>query len=389
MKQSTASSSSSTISVIAAFFGFFIMGFVDVVGIATNYVKNDFQLSSGLTGILPMMVFLWFAVFSIPTSILMGKTGRKNTVLLALVITTISMLIPYFWYNFTAVLIAFILLGISNTILQVALNPLVAAMFNKEKTASVLTAGQFMKALASFIGPIVAGYSASHFGDWKITFIVFAIASLLSVILLLFSKVKESGFENTQATFGGTFSLLKDKFILYCFLCIFLIVGFDVGMNISIPELLMKHAGLTLENAGYGTSIYFAARTIGAFLGALLLLKMKPMKYHIASLVIALVCFLALMFTHDVWMLRILIFILGFACANVFSIIFSFALQRNPSRSNEISALMIMGVVGGAIIPFIQGIVSDGIGFTAALAVIFICILFILIFTFNLKKNVQ
>ncbi len=374
---------------IAAFFGFFIMGFVDIVGIATNYIKDDFNLSSGIAGILPMMVFLWFAIFSIPTGILMGKTGRKKTVLIALTVTSVAMLIPFLFYTFYAVLLAFILLGISNTILQVALNPLVAAMFDKEKTASILTLGQFIKSVCSFLGPIVAGFMASRFGDWKLTFVVFAIVSAISVFLLAFSKVEETGFESTPATFGGAWRLLKDKFILLCFLSVFLIVGFDVGLNVSIPELLMKHAGLTLEHAGYGNSIYFAAKTTGAFLGAFLLLRIKPMKYLLLSLVVALISFLGLMFIHEVWSLRVLIFILGFAGANVFSIIFSFALQRFPSRSNEISALMIMGVVGGAVIPFIQGLVNDSISFVAALSVIFISLSLILFFTFNLKKNVQ
>ncbi|MDO5524210.1 MAG: MFS transporter [Bacteroidia bacterium] len=380
---------SNVLAPIAAFFGFFIMGFVDIVGIATNYVKNDFHLSAGAAGTLPMMVFLWFAIFSIPTGILMGKAGRKKTVLLALVLTSAAMLMPFLLYTFYAVLFAFILLGISNTILQVSLNPLVAAMFDKQKTASILTLGQFIKSVCSFFGPIVAGFTASQFGDWKLTFVVFAVVSVLSVLLLAFSKVEEVGFESTPATFGGSLKLLKNKFILLCFLCIFLIVGFDVGLNVSIPELLMKHAGLSLESAGYGNSVYFAAKTTGAFLGALLLLKIKPMRYLIVSLIVALMAYLSLMFIHDVWSLRILIFVLGFAGANVFSIIFSFALQRAPSRSNEISALMIMGVVGGAIIPFIQGLINDGVGFVAALSVIFVCLVFILIFTFNLKKDVQ
>lgn len=388
MKQ-TNSKHSGILPFVAAFFGFFIMGFVDVVGIATNYVKNDFSLSAGAAGLLPMLVFLWFAIFSIPTGILMGKTGRKNTVLISLVITTVAMLIPWLFYNFSAILIAFVLLGISNTILQVSLNPLIAAMFTKEKTASVLTAGQFIKAISSFLGPILAGFAASYFGNWKLTFLVFAAASLLSVLLLLFSKVEEMDFKSTPATFGGAFGLLKNKFILYCFLCIFLLVGFDVGMNVSIPELLMKHAGLTLAHAGYGTSIYFAARTIGSFLGAFLLLRIKPVNFLILSLIIAIFAYLALMFLNELWTLRVLIFILGFACANIFSIVFALALQKYPSRSNEISALMIMGVVGGAVIPFVMGWINDGISFSASLFVIFICLLFMLLFTINLKKDVQ
>ena len=114
------------VSKVAVFFGFFIMGFVDVVGIATNYVKIDFDLSSTLANTIPMMVFLWFAVFSIPAGILMGRIGKKKTVMLSLSITTVAMIIPFISYTFPKVLTAFALLGISNTILQVSLNPLVA-----------------------------------------------------------------------------------------------------------------------------------------------------------------------------------------------------------------------------------------------------------------------
>ena len=79
-------------------FGFFVMGFVDVVGIATNYVKMDFGLSDTLANLLPMMVFLWFALFSVPTGIWMGRHGRRNTVVVALAITTLAMLIPLCLY---------------------------------------------------------------------------------------------------------------------------------------------------------------------------------------------------------------------------------------------------------------------------------------------------
>jgi FHS family L-fucose permease-like MFS transporter len=233
----------------AVFFGFFIMGFVDVVGIATNYIKVDFDLSSTLANTIPMMVFLWFAVFSIPAGILMGRIGKKKTVLLSLTITTVAMIIPFISYTFPSILSAFALLGISNTILQVSLNPLVAAMFTKEKTASVLTAGQFIKAISSLLGPIIAGATANYFSDWKMTFVIFSFSSLLSVLLLLFSKTEEKGFESRQASFKSVLTLLKDKYILYCFLSILFIVGLDVGINTSAPELLMKRMELDLSRA--------------------------------------------------------------------------------------------------------------------------------------------
>ncbi len=373
---------------IAVFFGFFIMGFVDVVGISTNYVRNDFNLSSTLANTIPMMVFVWFAVFSIPAGILMGKIGRKKTVLLSLAITALAMIIPFIQYNFPTVLVAFALLGISNTILQVSLNPLVASMFHKERTASVLTTGQFIKSISSLLGPIIAGAAVSYFGDWKMTFVVFSAVSLLSVLLLTFSKTNEFGFETSQTSFKNVLRLLSDKYILYCFLGILLIVGLDVGINTSAPELLMKKAGLELSRAGLGSSVYFAAKTIGAFVGALLLLKIVPLQFLRLSLIIAIAAFVPLLFLSNLWTLLIAVFIIGLTCANVFSIIFSYALQKKPDRSNEISALMIMGVSGGAIILPIQGFVNDSMGLAASLSVLLLCLVFILMLTKIFRENV-
>lgn len=380
---------SGILAIISAFFGFFIMGFVDVVGISTNHIKSDFSLSSTIANLIPMMVFLWFAVFSIPAGKMMYITGRKKTVLISVVLTMCAMVLPFFFYNFIAVLIAFALLGVSNTILQVSLNPLIASMFSKEKTASMLTMGQFIKAISSFLGPIIAGFAANYLEDWKITFLIFSVVSLLSVLLLAFSDVHESGFENSPTSISSVLTLLKDKPMLYSFFCILLIVGVDVGMNTTVPELLMKRTGLDINKAGLGTSVYFAARTIGSFLGAFFLLKIKPMKYQILSLLVALAASFLLMFVSNIWLLVVLIFIIGFACANVFSIIYSYALQKMPTRSNEISALLIMGVSGGAIILPLQGIFNDWMGLTASLALLFACLLLIMVFSQKLKKNVQ
>ena len=375
--------------VIAVFFGFFIMGFVDVVGIATNYVKIDFNLSNSLANILPMIVFLWFALFSIPAGILMGKIGRKKTVLISLSITTFAMVIPFVIYSFAWVLVAFALLGISNTILQVSLNPLVASMFNKDKTASVLTSGQFIKSISSLLGPIIVGFTAVYFANWRVTFLIFAAISFLSVVLLSFSKINEAGYKNQQSSFSSVVSLLKNKYILFSFLGILLIVGLDVGINTSAPQLLMSRGGLEISSAGLGSSVYFIAKTIGTFLGAFLLLKTQPLRFLKISLVVAILSFIPLIFGANLWIILIAIFAIGLACANVFSILFSLALNKLPERSNEISALMIMGVSGGAIILPIQGVVNDGFGLMASLLVLLSCLVLTLFFTQNLKENAK
>jgi MFS transporter, FHS family, L-fucose permease len=350
---------SSVSKALPVLFGFFVMGFVDVVGIAANYVKKDFALNDTLANLLPMMVFLWFLIFSVPTGLLMNKIGRRKTVILSGVITFFAMLVPLVSYQFPVVLVAFALLGIGNTILQVSLNPLLTNVVSGDKLTSSLTLGQFIKAIASFLGPIIAAWAAASLGNWKYIFPAFAVVTLLSTLWLLLTPIEEVPVTDKSSSFGKSFGLLKDKTILLFFLGILFVVGVDVGLNTTIPKFLMERCGLPLEEAGFGTSLYFVARTLGAFLGAFILAKISGRSFYIVSMLIAITAMVILLMAGNIWAVRVLIFILGFAVANVFPIIFSAALQHKPDRFNEISGLMIMGVSGGAFITLIVGVAAD------------------------------
>jgi fucose permease len=352
------------------------MGFVDIVGVATNYVKKDFALSDSMANLIPMMVFVWFAIFSVPTGLLMGKIGRKKTVLFSLLITAVTMLLPLFFYNYFGVLFSFALLGIGNTILQVSLNPLAAATVSKEKLTSTLTMGQFIKAISSFLGPIIVGLAASKLYNWRLTFLIYCFTTIISMIVLYFVHIKESSeLSEKSSSFREILSLLKDKFLVYCIIVILLIVGIDVGLNTSIPKLLMERIGMELDDAALGTSLYFAARTIGTFVGALLLVKLSSIKFLRVTLIFAILAFAGMMFFSSTWILLALISMIGLACANVFSIIFSLALQHDMKHSNEISALMIMGVSGGALLSPLQGLITDMSSSTIGMTVILAALL--------------
>ena len=362
------------------------MGFVDVVGISTNYVKTDFGLTDTLANLLPMMVFLWFAVFSVPTGLLMNSIGRRKTVLLSMAFTLVAMVVPLISYTFPVMLIAFALLGIGNTLLQVSLNPLLSNVVRGDRLTSSLTWGQFIKAIASFLGPVIAGLAASSFGNWKMLFPIFATITLLSTIWLLFTSIEEEPFEGKTSSFGACFGLLRDPFILSLFLGILAVVGIDVGLNITIPKFLMARCtDLPLEKAGLGTSLYFIARTTGTFIGALLLIRFSARKFFIISMIGAIIAMGVMLFMSNLWAILVLVFVIGLAVANVFSIIFSAALQRKPERANEISGLMIMGVAGGAVIPPLMGVVSDSMGQTGGMAVLLIAMVYLLITAFGLK----
>lgn len=373
--------------VLPVLFGFFIMGLVDLVGIATNYVKQDFALSDTLANMLPMTLFLWFAILSVPTGMMMNKLGRKRTVVISMAISMLAMLLPLISYNFPMILVAFGLLGIGNTIIQVSLNPLLTNVVRGDRLTSSLTLGQFIKAIAAFLGPIIAGAATGSFGNWKLVFLFFAVVTVISGLWLLLTPIQEEPVSQKSSTFGESFSLLKDGTILMLFLGIVFVVGIDVGLNTTIPKFLMERCTIPLEQAGLGTSLYFVARTVGTFAGAILLVKLSGRKFFIVSMLVAIPALLVMLLIGNLWGILSMVFIIGLAVANVFSIIFSAALQKMPERANEISGLLIMGVAGGAVIPLIMGITSDSLGQTGGMAVLLVALAYLLYNAFKLKEE--
>ena len=92
------------LTIIPVMLCFFAMGFVDLVGIASNYVKEDLNLTDTVANVFPSLVFFWFLIFSVPTGVLMNKIGRKKTVMLSLIVTVVSLLLPILGENFTLML---------------------------------------------------------------------------------------------------------------------------------------------------------------------------------------------------------------------------------------------------------------------------------------------
>ncbi|MCD8044450.1 MAG: MFS transporter [Tannerellaceae bacterium] len=376
--------------IVPVLFGFYIMGFCDVVGIATSYIQADFQLSETLAGFIPSMVFCWFLLFSIPTALLMSRFGRKNMVLVGNVVTIIGMLIPFVAYSFTTCMVAFLLLGIGNTILQVSLNPLLTNVVKGSALTSSLTAGQVIKAVSSFCGPFIAAFAVAWFGNWKYLFPVFAGITFISTLWLLLTPLTEEKSIAKVATLPETFGLLKNKTILLLFLGIIFIVGVDVGMNTVTPKLLMERCGMPVESAGYGSSIYFFCRTVGAFVGAVLLARIPEIRYYRFNIGIALLAMAALFFASSQVSILVLVGIIGFTCSSIFPIIYSLAMKTAPEKANEISGLMITGVCGGAVVPPLMGLLTDMIGNqTGSLLVITLSIAYLIFCALKISsKNV-
>ena len=384
--------SNSKFAVLPVMFGFFIMGFVDIVGVATSYVKADFAgMDDKVSGLISLSCFLWFLILSIPTGMLMNRIGRKKTVVVSFAITALAMLIPVLKYDFAFVLVAFAMLGIGNTMLQVALNPLVTNVVSAEKLTGTITLGQFIKAMSSFLGPILAAMFAGSVWGWKAIFPVYAAVTVLAMAWLAVSPIQEQLIEKSEITFARTFSLLRDKYIVLFFIGILVLVGVDVGMGVTFPKLLQERCSLPLEKAGMGNSVYFLARTVGAFLGGVVLMRFSASKFFTASSCLALVSLVGLIFSRNLTMILFFVALFGLGYANLFSIIFSLSMQKMPQKTNEVSALLIVGVSGGAVLPPLLGVITDTFGTQGSalisLAIVWVYMVALIPFVRNVRPS--
>lgn len=381
----------SLLQIIPVMLCFFAMGFVDLVGTASNYVQQDLQLTESEKNLFPSLVFFWFLIFSVPTGILMNKIGRKKTVLISLGVTAVSLVLPITGDSYMIMLASFSLLGIGNAIMQTSLNPLVTNLISGDKLASTLTFGQFVKAIASFLAPIIATWGATTlmptFGlGWRALFVIYAVVCLLSISFLGATPIQEEKPDKASGIIASL-KLLGRPFILLCFLGIMCHVGIDVGTNTTAPTLIMERVGLPLEEAVYATSVYFIFRTVGCFLGAFIL-RFVPAKWFFGFSAFLMLAAMIMLFTcHSLYALYAGIAMVGFGNSNIFPVVFSQALISTPKEKNEVSGLMIMGLFGGTVFPLAMGYAADAMGQIGAVAVMTVGVAYLLIYTMKIKKT--
>jgi MFS transporter, FHS family, L-fucose permease len=366
---------------------FFVMSFVDLVGIGVDRVSKDMNLSATLSQLIPSAAFLWFLILSVPVGVMQSRLGKKFMLNVGMGVTALGLLVPFFLYSFSMVLVGFALLGIGNTIVQVSANPLITDVVPSNRAPSFLSFSQGVKAIGSMIGAPLAGILAAQFGDWKLLFLAFGIVSILSVIWLGSIKIEESKQEEVKATFSSSFRLLGTGFVLLMVISIFLVVGVDVGFNSNSGHFLVKQFGIDSTAAESGRSVYFLGRMLGTFLGAALLTKISSRSLFLWTSVLGILCLAIILLIHSSTAAWILVFMIGLAIANIWPLVFSIAVEKYPARKNEISGLMMMAISGGAVVPLLIGWVSDISTVAMGMSILIVCMIYLLsVSIYSLKK---
>ncbi len=347
---------------IPIFLAFFIMGFGDAVGTLVGFVTKEYNLSPAVAGLLPFFGFLAFGLFSVPLGILADKRGQKFVLVVFLSLVLVGELIPVISiarYEFVLIPIFFIGLGI--TALQVVGNPMMRTVSSPGKFSRNLAFAQFIKSIGSNAAPYILPLVVALGLAWQSIFTIFALVvavTLVSVSLLTVEKESDDG-KKSPSSIKSSFALLKDPYVLMMVLGIFGYVGAEVGLNSWIARHLQIKFSLDLEKmATLGIGFFMTALAIGRLTGSFILNFLAPARFFLYTSILGVAAILG-MFAPSEPIVLAAIFLAGISFANVFPLIFSILIDSMPERSNELSGLMVMAIVGGAIIPAIMGVIAN------------------------------
>ncbi len=365
--------------------GFFVMGFGDIIGTVMNQVKAECAAHAGtISWLMPIFAYVWFLVVSIPTGVLSGRIGRKNTVLVSLAVTVAAMVVPLFasadrWHLYV---VAFALVGIGNTIIQAALPALMSNVVEPFQLASRISLGQFVKALCAALTPVFVYLTASALGNWKLLFPLYGALTVAAATWLWLTKIPDERHQNHQTTqppnhpttFAGCLAMLREPYVAAMTAGILFSVGADVGFSVAIPEYLKNVFKVDLDLAGMGPTVYFVAKTVAAFAGAIVFAKVSAAKCFPWCMGLGLVTTAAIPLASTPFAFLAVVAFVALLTANSFGMCMGLAIERFPAKANEISALMVMAIVGGGIVSAVLGFANASFGAVGIVATLCLCL---------------
>ena len=365
--------------------GFFVMGFGDIIGTVMVQVKAECaEHADSISWLMPIFAYCWFLLISIPTGILCGRLGRKNAVIVSLAVTVAAMFVPLAasaerWWMYV---VAFALIGIGNTIIQAALPALMSNVVAPDQLTSRISLGQFVKAICAALTPVFVYLTATALGNWKLLFPLYGGLTILAGLWLLVTKIPDERQSQTAdsrqlTTFSSCFAMLKNPYVLAMTVGIFFSVGADVGFSVAIPEYLKNVYKVDLNRAGMGPTVYFVAKTVAAFAGAILFAKISAAKCFPYFMAVGILVTAGILFAPGPAAFLACVFVAALMTANSFGMCMGLAIDREPSKANEITALMVMAIIGGGIVSAVLGFAQRAFGPAGLVSVLIACIAYL------------
>lgn len=388
---------------------FFVISFItNILNSIIVDVKDSFDLSLTLTGLLPFTFFVAYGIMSIPAGFLSEKYSERTLLSTSFLFMALASLGFALLPQYGVFSITLFVLGCCMAVLQVIINPMLRVAGGEEHFAFNSVLAQLVFGAASFLSPYLYKYlvSKNNTGDafaemlrgwvpqdlpWASLYIVFAAISLVLFFYVFLTKYPK--FEKTEEERAGETSsywdLLKNKWTILYFLGIFCYVGTEQGVGNWISQFLNQYHGLDPQTIGADTVSYFwAMLTVGCLLGLLLLRIMDSRKLLIFTTTITMGC-LVLALTGTAQMALIGFPAVGFFISVMYSIIFSLALNSVKEHHGSLSGILCTGIAGGAVIPFIVGGLGELMSLKSGMFFLLVPLAFILTIGFWAKPLVN
>jgi fucose permease len=385
--------------IILVMLVFFVISFItNILNSIIVDVKQSFELSLTLTGLLPFSFFIAYGVMSIPAGFLSEEYGNKTLLVAAFFVMTLASFLFAINPSYITFTITLFSLGSCMAVLQVVINPMLRVAGGEEHFAFNSVLAQLVFGLASFASPYLYKYLVSDVSSneqsvasllrefvpenlpWVSLYFVFSFIALIMLIVVFFIKYPkvEKNEDEKAGDKSSYLSLLKNKWTLLYFIGIFCYVGTEQGIGSWISQFLMEYHQVDPQTVGADTVSYFwAMLTVGCLLGLLLLKVMDSRKLLIfATLITIVTIFVAV--TGSLEIALIAFPLIGFFISVMWSIIFSLALNSVKNNHGSLSGILCTGIAGGAIVPFLVGWLGELMSLRVALFFLIIPLLFIL-----------
>ena len=379
---------------------FFMMGFITCMNdILIPHLKDIFDLTYVQAMLIQFCFFTAYAIMSIPMGYLVGKIGYKNGVISGFVLTAIGCLLFYpaaGSHSYATFLGALFILASGVTLLQVAGNPYVTLLSKPGKESATLTLVQAFNSLGTTIAPQIGAFliladatqtvsKAEQISSVQIPYL--GLAGLL-IILAVFVKMirlpdaRKIAEEESEHNHDGKHSVWQYRHLVFGAAGIFCYVGAEVSIGSLLVNVLGYLKGLDHASAAKYLSFYWGGAMVGRFLGSAIMAKIAPNRYlafnATAAVVLLGVAMLAGKASADVAMWALLA--IGFFNSIMFPTIFSLATKGLGRFTSSASGVLCTAIVGGAIVPVVQGWVADTQGLMISFVVSAICYVYIVFF---------
>jgi MFS transporter, FHS family, L-fucose permease len=361
----------------------FVISFVtNIIGPLMPIVIREFHLSLGLAGFLPFSFFLAYGVISIPAGMLVERFGAQAILLAAFGLNLLGAAAIALLPSYLVVISGLFVIGLGMAMLQVVINPLTRTAGGEAHFAFFSVMGQLVFGAASFVSPLA--FSALMERGSQAPWVTFygAFAAVFALVILVTRALPLPSVELKDDERAGTrqlyWQLLSDRKVRLFFLGIVAYVGTEQSLANWMSQFLSTYHGLspTVEGA-HAVAMFWGLMSVGCLLG-LLLLRLLDSRVVLAMFSVAALACIALALFGPARVAAQAFPACGFFLSVMFSIVFSLALNSLPRHHGAFSGILCTGILGGALVPLLVGVLGDWVGLRVALTVLFATVGYIL-----------